>query len=90
MWVHPYTLTPVHVRAKFGNMGVIRVSPNTHHAYSSAASHHLPREGSYGDITSAFVDNESTPQRKENCHTTPWRECERKRSRQGCNKGLGG
>ena len=33
MWVHPYTLTPVHARAKFGNMGVIRVSPNTHHAW---------------------------------------------------------
>ncbi len=27
MWVHPYTLTPVHVGPNFGNMGV-RVSPN--------------------------------------------------------------
>ncbi len=27
MWVHPYTLTPVHMRPNFGNMGV-RVSPS--------------------------------------------------------------
>ncbi len=31
MWVHPYTLTPVHVGPNFGNMGV-RVSSNPHHA----------------------------------------------------------
>ncbi len=32
MWVHPYTLTPVHVGPNFGNMGV-RVSPNPHHSW---------------------------------------------------------